>query len=78
MKRVTMLDVLAGLKRCPGGYSFAGDIPITGSVQAISNALRHAGYREWVTREFPDAKRNRAVWFITKEGRAALTKREIP
>ena len=71
----TAVEVVTALEALPFG-SYATALDLHGSVQGISNALRHAEGHGWVSRYYPNAARGRAaVWSITESGRRMLSDR---
>ena len=71
----TAIEVVTALEALPFG-AYATALDLRGSVQGISNALRHAEGHGWVSRYYPNASRGRAaVWSITESGRRMLSTR---
>ena len=67
MQRITVKDVSRALR----GKQLAGEIKIGGSVQAVSNALRHGRRWGWIESKIVGPG-NRSIWWITDAGRKAL------
>ena len=67
MRRITVEDVCRALR----GKQLAGEIKISGSVQAVSNALRHG--RRWglIVSEIVGPG-NRSIWWLSDAGRKAV------
>ena len=61
-KVVTMRDVIDALERAPGEWFYASDLPCRGSIQGVSNALRHAWHRGLVERKVVNESANTSMW----------------
>lgn len=67
-----MVEVVGALIRRPGG-AFARDLQVDGSIQAVSNALRHARRYGWVRSALQGHSGNTSIWYATEEGRKAIS-----